>query len=295
MIEHLNGTHETISYKTGNGIKLYNNANTSSYPLHWHTGIEIIYPTLNTYAVRIHNTYISLEENDILIIPSGELHSLFAPNTYGHRLILQIDYPQLSMHKEMRSLMNLLKPYYVIHKAQHPNLISSLAGYLDQIQHEYDDCGNFYETYVYSLVEQFFVTIGRNYLMVKVMNNNDSSMQKKSSNQENMELFLSVCDYINSNFQNSPSLEAASAITGYSKSHFCRFFKLYAGKSFYDYLLGVKISHTDSLLNMTNQSITEIALSSGFNSVSTFNRVFHQFHNCTPTQYRNFQVSNDIE
>ena len=41
-------------------------------------------------------------------------------------------------------------------------------------------------------------------------------------------------------------------------------------------------------------SISQIALQSGFSSVSTFNRTFKKLKGCTPTQYRGmFQVRLD--
>ena len=38
----------------------------------------------------------------------------------------------------------------------------------------------------------------------------------------------------------------------------------------------------------SNLPITEIALQSGFSSISTFNRVFKKFKECTPTEFKEF-------
>ena len=40
------------------------------------------------------------------------------------------------------------------------------------------------------------------------------------------------------------------------------------------------------LLAIPDLSITEISLQVGFSSISTFNRVFKQQKNCTPSEYR---------
>lgn len=40
------------------------------------------------------------------------------------------------------------------------------------------------------------------------------------------------------------------------------------------------------LLLNPDLTITEIALQSGFSSLSTFNRTFKRTKNCTPTEYR---------
>ena len=39
-------------------------------------------------------------------------------------------------------------------------------------------------------------------------------------------------------------------------------------------------------LNQPDLSILDVALQSGFKSLSTFNRVFKSYKNCTPSEYR---------
>ena len=42
----------------------------------------------------------------------------------------------------------------------------------------------------------------------------------------------------------------------------------------------------EDLLIHTRQSIQDIALSAGFGSIATFNRVFRESRGCTPSRYR---------
>lgn len=285
MIERLEGTRETILYKTENGIRLYHNAFQNDYPLHWHTGIEIIMPYKASYSATIHNKNITIDEGDILIIPPGELHSLRAPKISGERLILQLNYSILFHNSEMRSLITLMKPFYIINHSTFPKITDKLTHLLSQIETEYFASNYFYETKIYSLINNFFVILGRNLSLF-------SAKTSVSTNQQNnLELFLSVCDYINIHFDQDLTLDDVAQFSGFSKSHFCRFFKNYAGKSFYDYLLNIRISSAANLLLCNKNSILEIALSSGFNSISTFNRVFHNFHRCSPTQYRKLHLN----
>ena len=53
MIAILNGTHETVTYKNLQGIRLWHNREYEDYPLHWHTALEIIMPFENEYTVVI--------------------------------------------------------------------------------------------------------------------------------------------------------------------------------------------------------------------------------------------------
>ena len=83
------------------------------------------------------------------------------------------------------------------------------------------------------------------------------------------------------------TLEMVSDIAGFSKYHFSRLFKQCSGYNFYDYLCYLRIKSAENLLIHPGVSITEIALQSGFTSLSTFNRIFKKIKNCTPSEYRN--------
>lgn len=90
MIEILNGTHETVAYREMKGIKVFLNTDPEDFPLHWHTALELIMPIRNDYTARTNGETIHVVPGDILLIPPGELHSLFAPPEW-ERLFMQFD------------------------------------------------------------------------------------------------------------------------------------------------------------------------------------------------------------
>ena len=47
-----------------------------------------------------------------------------------------------------------------------------------------------------------------------------------------------------------------------------------------------RVSMAEELLIHSRQPIQEIAMRAGFGSVATFNRVFRDARNCTPSRYR---------
>ena len=51
MIEHLDGIHETVTYKENSSLRLFVNTDCEDYPIHWHTPMEIIMPLEGTYTV----------------------------------------------------------------------------------------------------------------------------------------------------------------------------------------------------------------------------------------------------
>jgi AraC-like DNA-binding protein len=98
--------------------------------------------------------------------------------------------------------------------------------------------------------------------------------------------FTQVFSYINENFTQSLTLEELADYAGFSKFHFSRLFKQFTNMALYDYLNQKRISEAELLLLNPNMTVTEVAMQAGFNSISSFNRVFKASKNCTPTQYK---------
>ena len=44
MIEHLEGTHESVNYRKNTNLRIYDNVQYEEYPMHWHSPIEIVMP-----------------------------------------------------------------------------------------------------------------------------------------------------------------------------------------------------------------------------------------------------------
>ncbi|HCD46236.1 MAG TPA: hypothetical protein DEQ64_21450 [Lachnoclostridium sp.] len=75
--------------------------------------------------------------------------------------------------------------------------------------------------------------------------------------------------------------------SGFSKYHFTRIFKQYMNMTFYEYLNSRRVKKAEELLyNTKEMSITDVAMGSGFSSMSTFNRTFKMIKRCSPSDYR---------
>lgn len=282
MIEILNGIHETVAYDECNGIRLYHNDEAENYPLHWHTALEIIMPVRNEYTVIIDKIPHTFSEGDIWITPPGALHELMAPPE-GERLILLFDYSLLCNIKGMDTLLHPLHPYALIAKSEYPELNAELRKYLDEISREYDLRKPFTEASIYSLMIQFFITLGRA--------NFNADMKfpgiTNTKQHEYVEKFMMVCNYITDHCTENLDTDSLADLAGFSKFHFARLFRQFTGISCYQYLIQKRIAYADKLLLDSALSITDVAMRSGFNSLSTFNRVFKQTKGCTPSEYRN--------
>ena len=280
MIETLNGIHETVNYKADTNIRLYNNKEYEDYPTHWHSPIEIILPTENDYSVICGNHEFNLRQGDILIIAPGVIHSLYAPEE-GNRIIFQANCSVISGIKELETVLSLISPALLFTPEEFPYVHEELCNLLLSIRDEYFSNEFLFEASVYSQLIEIFIIIGRNH--VEKQKKYDMGDLKHI---EYIEKFFSICDYIGKNCTTDLTLEEVADFAGFSKYHFSRLFKQFTGQTFYKFLSEKRINHAEKLLISPDISITEVALQSGFTSLSAFNRMFKIIKSCTPTEYR---------
>lgn len=93
-------------------------------------------------------------------------------------------------------------------------------------------------------------------------------------------------DYIKKNFAQPLAVPDLAAIAGFSVRQFERKFQEVFHTTPRAYLLKVRILGAAELLSNTSQSITEIALETGFYDHSSFTRQFRRHMQLTPQAYR---------
>lgn len=282
MIKVSNDAQKPVICRAINGIRVYRNIEMENYPVHWHLAMEIIMPCKNYYAAQVGGTSLTLNEGDILLIAPGELHSLITPPDKGERLIILLDHPSILQLSDMDSLLHLLHPYMLIRRSDNPEFAQELCACLSKIAQEYFENKPLAEASICSIFLRFFTLLGRNVLNATVKF--PDIMPDKQD--EYGEKFLAVSNYINDHFTENLTVDLLAAQTGFSKFHFSRLFKQFTGMTCYSYIISKRISCAEKFLVTPNFSITEAAMQSGFNSLSTFNRIFKTAKGCTPSEYR---------
>lgn len=281
----ISGTHEQTNYSEDNSsVYLWINKEPGGFPLHWHSTVEIIMPLRGTYTVIMNKTTYQLQENEIFIIPPGELHELLPPDS-GFRLVLLFDLSALNRFKGFTRLFSLFSLSSYITPETTPEIYEKERELLYQVIEEYADGGDLAEPSILALLIQFFVLLARN--TEDVVPASLPAMQQNKQ-REYIEKFNIVFDYIEHHYTEDITLDSVAAQIGFSKFHFSRLFRQFTDTSFYDYLCARRIKAAESLLLDPNLPITEVALQSGFASISTFNRVFKKFKECTPTEFKDF-------
>ena len=265
MIEILDGIHETINYGNSLGLRLYHNVEYEDYPEHWHAGIEMIMP--------IRKDTESLQEMMCMI---------------RERVILQFNISLLHSLKEMETLLTMLPPVTCLKKDHEDReLYSYVKKRMDRIIEEYKEKQPFCEAVIYADLISIFAALGRRATEGMYNRTGEQEGSATVKQKEYMETVLNACSYINHHYQENITLEQVASISGFSKFHFTRIFKQCMDMTFYEYLNEKRITKAEELLYTTVLSITDIAMNSGFSSISAFNRTFKSIKGCSPSEYRN--------
>lgn len=93
-------------------------------------------------------------------------------------------------------------------------------------------------------------------------------------------------NHIQSHFAEPLSLETLASLCGMSRTYFCTLFKNIMGMNYGVYVEKIRVNRACMLLATSDLPVLDIALESGFSSLSNFNATFKESCGKTPSQYR---------
>ncbi len=96
-----------------------------------------------------------------------------------------------------------------------------------------------------------------------------------------------VFQVVMNEFNRDFSLKEVADLTNMTPNAFCRYFKQRTNKTFFQFLIEVRIENACRLLSRESDiTISETAYQSGFKNLSNFNRKFKEIKGTTPSEYR---------
>lgn len=92
--------------------------------------------------------------------------------------------------------------------------------------------------------------------------------------------------YIQEHYSEPITIARLAALCGFSPVHFMNIFKKAIGTTCIDYLVKYRLALAAMELRETGNPVIQVAMNSGFQTVSYFNRAFRKEYHMTPRQYR---------
>lgn len=254
------------------------------FAAHWHAEYEIIYVFQGSVIVSMNDKSQCIKSGQALFINKNVIHASVSPSTQ------KLHYVCVTFGEQFlfsNTLDVLYKEYFFplhIESKQIPSYISGDCQWqkemLDVIQKlctsglkKARGC----ELEWRILLLQFF----------HIAYTNDVFLTKTEENETNISAIQSALLSIQKNYADSIQISQLAKQAGFSTEHFCRVFKSITGKTPNEYLLSCRMQQAEYLLSHTAQSISDIALSCGFNDINYFSRYFKKMHHITPREYRN--------
>lgn len=233
---------------------------------HCHSAVEIASPLRGELTAVCSRGHFSLNENDIILIPSDEPHRLCSDGEY---IVIQCDDTALSGNPALSELMPALSEPFIIGAENVPR------GLIGDIRALYESSSPASETRVYIKFLELLAVVAES-----------RNVSEEPHNEKNSAKLRLALNYIDKNYMYDISLDELANASGYSKFHFSRLFRKFSGMSLPDYLNRRRIREAALLLEKTDMTVTDAAMKSGFSSITTFNRVFKLIQGCTPSEFK---------
>ncbi|MBL8025074.1 MAG: helix-turn-helix transcriptional regulator [Fibrobacteres bacterium] len=147
---------------------------------------------------------------------------------------------------------------------------------------EYDAKMHFYQDNIRGLMLQFLIGLHRRHAP-QTQKDEDYLSQRSAGWVQRLSPAVKK---ISTRFADELSVTDLAVECCMSEGHFRRFFVKTFGMGPMDYIHEYRISMAASLLLTTDRSVTDIGLSCGFPSLSSFNRQFKMRKKCAPREWR---------
>ena len=254
-------------------------------PMHWHEEMEI------TFIESGHGNYdldlkeFPVKDKDILIIPPGILHASRFEEQENIKTLTYVFH--LNMLNSLLTDACAIKYFSPLMQGEvaSPTVIHKDTPGYDLIL----DC--FFKLHqVYKEKATGFELAVKSYLLLLLFHlfhhNIFSQKGGESKITHTSELLKNVINYIHTNYAEHITVASLASLCDFSEYHFMRFFKKHVGMTCVDYINNYRLDVASAMLKESDNSIMEIALDTGFNNISYFNKVFKSKFNVTPSQYR---------
>lgn len=280
--------HGTVDFPCAGYSKLYTARADDVVFWHWHDEMEIMYVRTGRLIVRIPQKTYLLHEGEAVVVNADVLHYaaadplcrldslVFSPalitgsdqSVYAQKYILPL------------TACSSFDGVVLRREADEPALQAFVCAF--------DALANDTPGFEFAVRDNLSKLCFALYQQLKPRSGGDTG---PSQNDLRIHEMLS---FIQDNYSRDITLTDIARAADVSERECLRCFQRSIQTSPMQYLLKYRIMQGAALLaEHPSSTISEIAISCGFNSPSNFTKLFRRFYNCTPREYRNIARNND--
>lgn len=248
--------------------------------LHQHEEIQISYIMEGSGSLIVGDTINHYEKNNILIIGEHIPHVFRSDVGVTSKSI---------MYTLFFTKMSFGKDFFEIPDLKHTQDFFKEAEYGMKILSNQEKIFNFFDALKHQTkIERIAsLLIILNIIIYSEKIALSSFVYRKRYSDGDGKRMSAVFEYAMKHFDEPIYLDTIAEKANMSKNAFCRYFKNRTNKTFFQFLIEMRIENACKLLYKNKElSISVISESSGFNNITNFNRKFKELKGVTPSKYR---------
>ena len=253
---------------------------------HWHDYVELIYLLEGKVTASLNGRIHTVQKGEMIVINSRDVHAVWSQADTEY-VIIQFD-PEILY----TSAHSILETRYVLpcttknNRRQHvfsqkDSGMTDLHDLVLQTLTEFKDRKYGFELAVKSNICRIFLGVLRAW-----KSTGEDGSQNIELKEKDIVRLNKVISLLDQQYMNSITAEEMAFQCNMSYCYFSRFFKMAAGRSFTRYLNEIRLSEAEKLLISTDKSVTEVAMETGFSSISYFISQFRESRRLSPQQFR---------
>lgn len=252
--------------------------------MHFHNCIEISYCYAGDKIVFVEEKALDFSTGDISVIMPYAMHITKNRHFQSDRSFDKCEYlyfdPELMLHRFYPNGLPQEMKWYnfsnfnsVIKGNDNPQVAKCVIYILDELRYRKEG----YEYSVCAMVLSLMIELSR--IIPKPTDHEDSQ-------HDTIMIISPALEYINYNYGQQIDMNHLADLCHMSLTHFRRCFKQQVKCSPSKYINSIRLRKACDLLDSTENTILDIVMAVGFESVSNFNRHFIETMNETPSQWR---------
>ena len=280
--------YETYGFDNVSAFNMSTGFKERSYQMHWHSYGEIILVgpgKTNVYKVN-QDTY-TLVEGDFVLVWPMEMHSIIDADR-EEALVIQFSNAFVNSLFDLQRIMHFYRNLHVICINSHPLLAAKLKEITYKMKEIFFSDGPDRELKCCMLLMEFMMTLDeyREEFVPEIQTGAHNGYTD-----DVMKRMIGVTDYIKNNLTSDDLSQSTMAKrVGISRDYFSRMFKEVTGMNYNKWLNMIRLEKAIELLSNKGMTLTEVAMLSGFQSIPSFNRVFHNEKGMAPGEYRDLYI-----